>query len=48
MIDPPDYITYSSIIPHDFMENSLVMATLNGLYILEKDIGNAFLNVPCY
>ena len=44
--DPPDYLTYSSIVSRDSVQIDFVIAALNGLDILAADIGNKYLNAP--
>jgi hypothetical protein len=44
MTNPPDSITYSSIVSRDSVRIALLSAALNDVNILSTDIGNAYLN----
>jgi hypothetical protein len=44
MMNPPDSITYSSIVSRDSVRIAFLLAVLNDVNILSTDIGNAYLN----
>jgi hypothetical protein len=44
--DPPSSITYSSVVTCDSVRLAFLIAALNDLQVLSKDIGNAYLNAP--
>jgi len=44
MMNPPDSITYSSIVSRDSIRIAFLLAMLNDVNILTTDIGNAYLN----
>jgi hypothetical protein len=44
MKNPPQSITYSSIVSRDSMRIAFLLAALNDVDILATDIGNAYLN----
>jgi hypothetical protein len=44
MNDPPESITYSSVVSQDSVHITFLLAALNGIGILATDIGNAYLN----
>ena len=46
MTDTPSSITYSSVVSHDSVHITLLVATLNDLDVMSADIGNAYLNAP--
>jgi hypothetical protein len=39
--------TYSSVVSRDSVRLALLLAALNGLWVLSCDVGNAYLNAPC-
>lgn len=43
-IDPPNSLTYSSVVSRDSVRIAFLLAALNGLDILAADIGNAYIN----
>jgi hypothetical protein len=45
MTDPPDTITYSSVVSCDSVRIAFLLAALNDIDIRACDIGNAYLNV---
>jgi hypothetical protein len=48
MTDPPESITYSSVVSQDIMRIAFLLAALNDVDITATDIGNAYLNaLPC-
>ena len=47
MTDPPDTLTYSSVVSRESIRNGFVIAALNRLDVLAADIGNAYINAPC-
>jgi hypothetical protein len=46
MTDPPTYLTYSSVVARDSVHLAFLIAALNDIDLLAKDIGNAYLNAP--
>jgi hypothetical protein len=46
MTDPPDSITYSTVVSRDSVRIAFLLAALNDLDLLATDIGNAYLNAP--
>ena len=44
--DTPSSITYSSVVSHDSVHITFLVATLNDLDAMSADIGNAYLNAP--
>ena len=47
MTDPPDTLTYSSVVSRESIRIGFLIAALNGLDVLAADIGNACINAPC-
>jgi hypothetical protein len=47
MMDPPSFITYSSVVSHESVRITFTIAALNDLDVLCADISNAYLNAPC-
>ena len=47
MRDPPDTLTYSSVVSRESIRIGFLIAALNGLDVLAGDIGNAYINAPC-
>jgi hypothetical protein len=47
MTDPPNTLTYSSVVSRDSVRIALVLASLNGMLILTADIQNAYLHAKC-
>ena len=45
--DPPDCITYSSVVSRETVRISFLLAALNDLDVCAADIGNAYLNADC-
>ena len=45
--DPPDCLTYSSVVSRETVRIAILLTTLNDLDICAADIGNAYLNVDC-
>ena len=45
---PPTSITYSSVVSRDSVRIILTIASLNSLEVSSCDIGNAYLNAPCW
>ncbi len=43
---PPDCLTYSSVVARDSIRLAFLIAALNDLNILAADVGNAYLNAP--
>eukprot|EP00978_Attheya_sp_CCMP212_P038404 scaffold190140_cov34-Attheya_sp.AAC.1 len=48
LTDPPASITYSSVVAHDSVRIAFMIAALNNLSVLVTDVGNAYLNAPCW
>ena len=48
MTYPPASVTHSSIVSCDSVKIYYAIVDLNGLDILESDIGNTYLNTPCH
>ena len=46
MTDTSSSITYSSVVSHDSVCISFLVATLNDLDVMSADIGNTYLNAP--
>ena len=46
MTNPPESLTYSSVVSHDSVRINFVIANQNGLDILAAEIGNTYLNAP--
>ena len=46
MTNPPESLTYSSVVSHDSVRINFVIADQNGLDILAAEIGNTYLNAP--
>ena len=47
MTDPPDMLTYSSVVSREIIRTGFLIVALNGLDVLAGDIGNAYINAPC-
>ena len=47
MTDPPNSLTYSSVVSRDSVRLAFLIAALNDLDILACDVGNAYLNADC-
>ena len=47
MTDPPDTLTYSSVVSRESIRIGFLIAALNGLDVLTADIENAYINAPC-
>ena len=47
MTEALSLITYSSVVSRDSTRIALTVAALNGLYLLDCDIQNAYLNAKC-
>ena len=47
MTEPPDTVTYSSMVYSYSVRIAFLLAELNGLDVIACDIGNAYLNAPC-
>ena len=47
LTDPPEYITYSSVVSRETAHIAFLIAALNGLDICAADIGNTYLNADC-
>ena len=47
MTDPPESITYSSVVSRETVRIAFLIAALNGLDVCAADIGNAYLNANC-
>ena len=45
--DPPDCITYSSVVSRETVRIAFLLAALNDLDVCAADIGNAYLNADC-
>ena len=45
--DPPECLTYSSVVSCETVRIAFLLAALNDLDICAADIGNAYLNVNC-
>jgi hypothetical protein len=44
LTDPPEALTYSSVVSRDSVRLAFMLAKLNGLEMIMTDIGNAYLN----
>ena len=44
--EPPDTLTYSSLVSREIVSISLTLAALNGLHVKVADIHNAYIKVP--
>ena len=44
--DTPAVVTYASVVSHDTVKNSLMIAALNNLEVKSSDVMNAFLTAP--
>ena len=47
MTDPPDTLTYSSVVSKESIRIGFLIAALNGLDVLAADIGNVYIIAPC-
>ena len=47
LTDPPESITYSSVVSRETVRIDFLIAALNGLDVCAADIGNAYLNINC-
>ena len=47
VIDPPDCITYSSVVSREAVRIIFLLAALNNLDVCAANIGNAYLNADC-
>eukprot|EP00978_Attheya_sp_CCMP212_P010066 scaffold24179_cov31-Attheya_sp.AAC.1 len=47
LTDPPASVSYSSVVAHDSVRITFMIAALNDLSVLVADVGNAYLNAPC-
>ena len=47
MTDPPESITYSSVVSRETVRIAFMIAALNDLAICAADIGNSYLNAKC-
>ena len=45
--DPPDCMTYSSVVSRETVRLALLLVALNDLDVCAADIGNAYLNANC-
>ena len=45
--EAPSSLTYSSVVSRDSVHIAFLKAKLNDLYIMDCDVGNAYLNAPC-
>ena len=45
---PPSSITYSSVVTRETVRLAFIISGLNDLDICACDIGNAYLNAPCW